>query len=98
MKATMHNYSDWIEETETSKLTSYYESLLLKSGFTVINQCQKHFKPHGYTALYLLGESHFAIHTFPEHETTYIELSSCVREPFLRFVQFTGDPSLLQQQ
>lgn len=98
MKAKMHNFSDWIKETDPEKLTALYEPLLLECGFTVINQCEKHFEPHGYTALYLLGESHFAIHTFPEHDTTYIELSSCVREPFLRFVQFTGDTSPLQQQ
>ena len=34
-------------------------------------------EPEGYTALWLLGESHFAIHTFPEEQKTYIELSSC---------------------
>jgi S-adenosylmethionine decarboxylase len=33
-----------------------------------------------------LSESHFAIHTFPEEGQSYIELSSCVFEPFLKFV------------
>jgi S-adenosylmethionine decarboxylase len=36
--------------------------------------------------LFLLSESHFAIHTFPEEGQSYIELSSCVFEPFLKFV------------
>jgi S-adenosylmethionine decarboxylase len=92
MRATMHNFSDWIEATEPEKLKEFYQSLLEDCGFTVITQCEKHFEPYGYTALYLLGESHFAIHTFPEHQTAYIELSSCVREPFLRFVR-AADPN-----
>lgn len=33
----------------------------------------------------VLGESHFAIHTFPEENRAYIELSSCVDLPFNKF-------------
>ena len=39
------------------------------------------------TALFLLSESHFAIHTFPEENTTYIELSSCIKLPFDNFIK-----------
>ena len=45
------------------------------------------FDPHGFTALFLLSESHFAIHTFPECSQTYLELSSCVDEPFQHFLK-----------
>jgi S-adenosylmethionine decarboxylase len=87
MKAKMHNYSDWVNETNPSKLKAQYTGLLKSSGFEVLNIMEKHFKPYGYTALYLLGESHLAIHTFPEHKTTYIELSSCVQKPFYNFIK-----------
>ena len=40
-----------------------------------------------YTSLYLLGESHFAIHTFPEENSTYIELVSCVKDKFDNFLK-----------
>ena len=30
-----------------------------------------------YTKLWLLGESHLALHTFPEENKDYVELSSC---------------------
>lgn len=86
MKARMYNFSSWIEETEPSKIEQRFEKLLRESGFNVENVVKKHFEPFGYTALYLLSESHFAVHTFPEENTTYIELSSCVEEPFNAFI------------
>ncbi len=54
--------------------------LLLQSGFTVLNFIEHVFQPQGYTAIWLLAESHLAIHTFPEHNTTFIELCSCSEE------------------
>ena len=61
--------------------------LKYKSGFGVLDVIEKHFEPIGYTALFLLSESHFAIHTFPEHNQTYIELSSCVKKQFDYFIK-----------
>ena len=45
------------------------------------------FQPQGYTAIWLLAESHFAIHTFPEENKTYIELSSCNRTMYHAFLK-----------
>ena len=53
---------------------------------------EHYFTPYGYTALFLLAESHFALHTFPEENKTYIELSSCVKKGFYyRFVDDIKD-------
>lgn len=87
MEARMHNYSDWIEETDPGRLKIKYTTQLKSSGFEVLDVVEKHFEPFGYTALFLLGESHFAIHTFPERNTSYIELSSCVQRPFYKFIK-----------
>ncbi len=87
MKAQMYNYSSWIKETNPDILFDKYMNDLNESGFNVENVIEKHFKPQGYTALFLLSESHFAIHTFPEHKQTYIELSSCVKKPFDKFIK-----------
>jgi S-adenosylmethionine decarboxylase len=92
MKAQMHNFSQWVDETDPGMLVAHYESLLSLAGFKVLEMTSHHFDPQGYTALFLLAESHFAIHTFPEEGTAYIELSSCVREPFLRFLAMHGSP------
>jgi|TARA_R110000744_G_C18942299_1_gene514537 S-adenosylmethionine decarboxylase len=87
MKAQIFNFSVWIKETEPKALKEYFGTLLAASGFEVLELSEKHFEPYGYTALFLLSESHFAIHTFPEHNETYIELSSCVIEPFNKFIK-----------
>lgn len=83
----MFNYSSWITETDPTDLFDRFMILLNESGFKVEDVIEKHFKPQGYTALFLLSESHFAIHTFPEHNKTYIELSSCIKNPFVIFKQ-----------
>lgn len=85
MKAQMFNISLWIEEVNPKTLKKEYENLLIKSGFQVVGFTEKYFSPQGYTALFLLAESHFAIHTFPEENKTYIELSSCVEDKFVNF-------------
>jgi S-adenosylmethionine decarboxylase len=86
MKAKMWNKVYWIKETTPQVLLSEYESLLLQSGFKILNYTEHHFKPYGFTCLFLLGESHLAIHTFPEHNKTYVELSSCVESVYNNFV------------
>lgn len=87
MKAQMYNFSSWINETDPIILKTQFENQLIKSGFGIISIQEKHFTPIGYTALFLLSESHFAIHTFPEENQTYIELSSCIKTPFDNFVK-----------
>ncbi|MEL7222709.1 MAG: S-adenosylmethionine decarboxylase, partial [Bacteroidota bacterium] len=44
------------------------------------------FEPQGWTGIWLLAESHLAIHTFPEARKTYIELSSCNRQMYDDFL------------
>tara|TARA_E500000318_G_C3360040_1_gene134321 strand:- start:110 stop:385 length:276 start_codon:yes stop_codon:yes gene_type:complete len=87
MKARMYNFSDWVFETDPKALQNKYNKALQKSGFDVISYVEKYFTPQGYTALFLLGESHLAIHTFPEQNASYIELCSCVQKPFYKFIQ-----------
>ena len=87
MKAQMHNFSQWIDETNTEILKLKYRKLLDDTGFNILKEIHHEFKPFGYTGLFLLSESHFAIHTFPECNETYIELSSCVLEPFNNFIK-----------
>ena len=87
MKAQMYNYSSWITETDPIILKTQFENQLIKSGFGIISIQEKFFTPFGYTVIFLLSESHFAIHTFPEENQTYIELSSCVKSQFDKFIK-----------
>lgn len=85
MKAQIFNRSMWIKETDPQILSYYFNEKLKESGFNICNKIEKHFEPFGYTAIWLLSESHFAIHTFPEENKSYIELSSCIENYFNLF-------------
>ena len=90
MQAKIWNFNMWITITDPKALREQYDAMLPAAGFHVLDTLEHHFKPYGYTALYLLCESHFAIHTFPEEDKTYIELSSCNKEYFDKFVAMHG--------
>ena len=83
MKAEIYNLNTWVYETNSLILKNSYSELLGLSGFNILDFIEYNFKPQGYTALWLLGESHFAVHTFPEENKTYVELSSCNEEYFV---------------
>ena len=71
------NYRTWVPETAPAVLKARMTAWLEQCNFQILNVAEHHFIPHGYTCLWLLGESHLAIHTFPEKELCYVELSSC---------------------
>ena len=87
MRAEIFNFNEWISDVNSKTLKSRFDRIIKQSGFTVLNFCEHFFQPHGYTALWLLGESHVALHTFPEEDKTYIELSSCNKEFFDNFIK-----------
>ncbi len=87
----MFNYQNWIEETNPFELRSRYNELLKESGFGVLSFVEYNFEPEGYTALWLLSESHFAIHTFPEEGKSYIELSSCIEKQYIKFMELESE-------
>lgn len=89
MQAKIWNFQKWINTTDPTELFNKYDNLLKMAGFGVINYFEYHFHPFGYSAIWLLYESHFAIHTFPEENKTYIELSSCNEEMLIKFKEFT---------
>ena len=86
MDAILYNFKCWVNSSDATKLKSTFETLLKVCEFEVLGFNDHHFKPHGYTCLWLLGESHLAVHTYPEHQKSYIELTSCVKEKNERFI------------
>lgn len=91
MLAKIWNYRAWITETEPSVLHDFFDKALREAGFTILQETDYYFEPQGYTKLYLLCESHFALHTFPEEGKTYIELSSCNEMMFDKAVKGIED-------
>lgn len=78
--AVIYNYKKWIVETTPDILYAQFSTALTTAGYTVLNHIAHHFPVKGYTCLWLLAESHLAIHTFPEKGKSYIELSGCNQE------------------
>lgn len=85
MKAEVYEKSMWISETRPDVLMATFQKMLRESGFNICGERHHFFEPHGFTAVFVLAESHFAIHTFPEEKKSYIQLSSCVKSYFDRF-------------
>lgn len=86
MQAKIWNLNKWIKGIPSDEdIKTFYSEALKTSGFKVLDFVDYKFNPHGYTALWLLGESHFAVHTFPEEDKYYAELSSCNEKYFNTF-------------
>ena len=73
----IYNYRVWVDSFDPDELYKTLDSILKKSGYTILNYIEHSFPLHGYTCLWLLAESHLAVHTFPESNRSYIELSGC---------------------
>ena len=95
MKAEVYNVSYWIEQDVNGECVDAFEQALNNSGFMLLGKKDHHFEPVGYTSLWLLAESHFALHTFPEQNRSYIELCSCNKEKLLSFVAWLENDSQL---
>ena len=85
-KAHIYNHTFWSNCCDPNILKKTYKTLLKDSGFSIILFNEHHFPKQGYTCFWLLGESHLAIHTFPESGKSYIELSSCNKEKLDFFI------------
>jgi len=77
VKAVVYNFQQWISVTDPSELKREFEYFLSVSGYHVLNFVEHFFPNGGYTSLWLLSESHLAIHTFIADNKTYIELTGC---------------------
>ena len=71
------NNNGWLTLIDYEELVKLFNHLLDYADFEVLDFMEHHFYPQGYTAVWLLGESHLAVHTFDEDGKTYWELSSC---------------------
>ncbi len=80
MKAIIYNYKIWVNSTEVNLLVNKLNEIILKVNYKVLNYMEHKFNPQGYTSIWLLAESHLALHTFPEENKSYIELSSCNKD------------------
>lgn len=83
MKPQIWNKSGWSRLFDN--LQDRFTFLLKDAGFDIICITKHDFDPCGTTLLWLLAESHFAVHTWPEEGVFYWELSSCNQDYFNSF-------------
>ena len=53
------------------------DDIVQELGFHVVAETGHQFSPMGYSYAYVLSESHFTIHTYPEHQSCYIDMFCC---------------------
>jgi len=90
MKAQIFEHSVWLHISSPQEIKETFSHILNQCGFTILNFTDHHFQPIGYTALWLLSESHLAVHTFPEENKYYVQLSSCSKEIYESFIELTN--------
>lgn len=61
------------------KLRQLMIDICEENGFTILQKTHHVFEPQGITMLFLLSESHFSIHTYPEHAMRQLIYSHAVR-------------------
>ena len=50
---------------------------LVRKRLNVIKEVAHQFQPYGLTHVYILSESHFSLHTYPEHNYLSMDLYIC---------------------
>ena len=53
------------------------ENIVNKLDLHVVSKTGFQFEPGGYTYAFVLSESHFTIHTYPEYNSCYIDIFCC---------------------
>ena len=92
IKAEIFNSKYWVRGNDINGLENLLEANLIECEFSILDKLEREFKAQppeyatGLTVLWLIEESHLALHTFLEDgEVSYVELSSCNMEKQRQF-------------
>jgi S-adenosylmethionine decarboxylase len=70
----------WLKGNIPSNVLSMAKEAINRSGMTIVDSVVHKFDPQGITAVYVLAESHFIIHTYPEANYLSIDCYTCGKE------------------
>lgn len=94
MKPKIYQFSAWIKPVDIhgkqivdTDLELMLSGMIGLSGHTVLDYTRHAFTPQGLTSLWLLAESHMALHTWPEEGLAYVQLSSCNEQKANEFIE-----------
>jgi S-adenosylmethionine decarboxylase len=68
----------WLDDELTAEHMNLVRTIIRRE-LTVLGETEHHFVPQGLTHLFILSESHFAIHTYPEEH--YLSMDCYVCNP-----------------
>lgn len=71
-RVTIDSYSN-----NRKYIESLADNIIKKLDLTIVKKVYYSFKPVGETLVYILSESHFVIHTWPEYKLIHLDLVSC---------------------
>ena len=71
------NNVESVDLNDYEKLDTLLREVLSHTHVAIVGSCHKKFDPQGVTILYLLAESHFSIHTWPELKCCAIDFYHC---------------------
>lgn len=77
--SSQHFLADvWLKSTLDDKTVRIITGIIEKR-LTVIEKYEYQFEPQGVTIVYILAESHFAMHVYPEHDYFTLDIYVCNR-------------------
>ena len=76
-KPEIHSFQAWIACSDIVMLKDTGTHLLEEADFKILNFSEYLFPGGGYTALWMLGESHLALHLFMPEGKAFFDLASC---------------------
>ncbi len=78
----------WMSEEWSDSWVKQIE-VIIEREFSVVKKARHDFEPHGETIAFILSESHFTLHSYPEEN--YISLDIYICKPHYNFVNLVGE-------
>jgi S-adenosylmethionine decarboxylase len=72
----------WLDDAAAVK--GALERAVAAGRFTLLDLVARPFSPHGVTACAVVGESHLALHTWPEEGRMFVDIASCSSQESVR--------------
>lgn len=67
--------------TTSDSIETLLTDIAIKFDLQLLETVIYEFEPHGITGLAVVGESHIAVHTWPERDYCHVLMSSCAALP-----------------
>jgi len=63
--------------SDSGKVEQAFREAARRSGATIVDSLFHYFNPHGVSGVVVIAESHFTVHTWPEHGYAAIDFFTC---------------------